>query len=105
MAGRMTTPVVSLGRKALSQWACCPNGKTYDGKGSRERSQESGRRVEEEAGDKHTATDWTPAANPREAFKQESQRLDSNGGAKSDSNYNKNESPGKKMLQEDAKRQ
>ena len=81
------------------------SGKTYDGKGSRERSQESGRRVEAETGDKHTSTDWTPAKNARDAFKQEAQRLDSNGGSKSDSNYNKIESPGKKMLQEDAKKQ
>jgi hypothetical protein len=80
------------------------SGKTYDGKGSRERSQESGRRVEAETGDKHTATDWTPAKGSREAFKQESERLDSNGGSKSDSNHNKIESPGKKMREEDAKK-
>jgi RHS repeat-associated protein len=81
------------------------SGKTYDGKGSRERSQESGRRVEAETGDKHTSTDWTPAQSSRDAFKQEAKRLDSNGSSKSDSNYNKIESPGKKMLQEDAKKQ
>ena len=61
--------------------------------------------MEAETGDKHTSTDWTPAKNARDAFKQEAQRLDSNGGSKSDSNYNKIESPGKKMLQEDAKKQ
>jgi len=37
-----------------------------------------------------------------EAVKQESQRLESNGGPKSESNYNKIESPGKKMREEDA---
>ncbi len=78
------------------------SGKTYDGKGSRERSQESGRRVEGETGDKHTATDWTPAKDSREGFQQESKRLDSNGGSKSDANYNKIESPGKKMREQDA---
>jgi hypothetical protein len=50
--------------------------------------------VEAATGDKHTSTDWTAAKNSREAFKQESQRLESNGGPKSESNYNKIESPG-----------
>lgn len=74
---------------------------TYDGKGSRKRSQDSAKRIEQETGDKHTATDWTPAQNQREAFKQESRRLDSHGGAKSDQNHNKIESPGKKMRESD----
>jgi RHS repeat-associated protein len=77
------------------------SGKTYDGKGGRDRSQASGRRVESETGDKHVATDWSPAKNNREAFKQESERLDSHGGARSESNYNRIESPGKKMREED----
>jgi RHS repeat-associated protein len=77
------------------------SGKTYDGKGGRERSQESGKRVEAETGDKHVATDHTSAPNNREAFKDESRRLDSNGGAKSPDNHNKIESPGKKYRKED----
>ena len=77
------------------------SGKTYDGKGDRERSQESGRRIEKETGDRHIATEFTPAESPREAFKQESQRLDSHGGPKSDSNHNKIDSPGKKMRIQD----
>lgn len=77
------------------------SGKTYDGKGDRARSQTSGRRVENETGDQHVATEWSPASNSREAFKQESQRLDSNGGPQSGGNYNKIESPGKNMRLED----
>ncbi len=77
------------------------SGKTYDGKGDRGRSQDSGKRVEKETGDPHVATDWTPAENDREAFKQESRRLDSHGGPKDPGNYNKIESPGKKMRQQD----
>jgi hypothetical protein len=77
------------------------SGKTYSGKGSRARSQVSARRVEKETGDKHIATDWTPASNDRAAFKQESGRIDANGGPASSGNYNKIESPGKKMCQQD----
>lgn len=77
------------------------SGMTYDGKGSRQRSQESGRRVERETKDPHVATDWTPAGNSRDAFKQESQRLDSHGGPGSASNHNKIESPGRRMREED----
>ena len=77
------------------------SGMTYDGKGSRARSQESGRRVEAETGDKHVATDWTPAGGSRDAFKDESRRLDSHGGPQSSSNHNKIESPGKKMREMD----
>jgi hypothetical protein len=77
------------------------SGKTYSGKGSRERSQASGRRVEKQTGDKHTATDWTPSANKREAFKDESRRVDANGGANSSSNHNQKESPGKNYRKQD----
>ena len=101
--------VVDLGKTAAKKRAkqtgsytnTHASGKTYEGKGTRARSQESGRRVEKETGDPHVATDWTPASNRREAFKQESQRLDAAGGPKSPSNYNKIESPGKKMRIQD----
>lgn len=77
------------------------SGRAYHGKGTRARSQESGRRVEKKSGDKHTSTDWSPAKNSREAFKDESKRLDGDGGPKSESNYNEVESPGKRMRKED----
>jgi hypothetical protein len=67
----------------------------------RERSRASGMRVEKKAGDKHVATDWTKSPNDREAFKDESHRIDSNGGTDSTSNYNQIESPGKKYTQQD----
>lgn len=67
----------------------------------RERSQISGRRVEKETGDKHIATEWTRSEDSREAYKRESRRIDANGGVKSDQNYNKIESPGKKYLSQD----
>jgi RHS repeat-associated protein len=77
------------------------SGKVYVGKGSRKRSQESGRERARDNNDPHTATDWTPAATERDAFKDESRRLDAAGGPDSKNNYNEIESPGKKMRQED----
>ncbi|MEZ4297502.1 MAG: RHS repeat-associated core domain-containing protein [Polyangiaceae bacterium] len=77
------------------------SGKTYSGKGSRTRSQQSGRRVAREHGDPHTATDWSPADNKGEAFKQESRRIDGHGGIDSSSNYNRVESPGKRLRNAD----
>ncbi len=77
------------------------SGKTYSGKGSRERSQASGRRVERETGDRHTATDWRPSTSSRDAFKAESRRIDENGVARAGSNHNKIESPGARYRRED----
>ena len=77
------------------------SGKTYVGKGSRKRSQVSGRREAKRNNDPHVATDWTPARNNREAFKQESRRLDAEGGPGSPQNYNRIEQPGKKYRFQD----
>jgi hypothetical protein len=65
------------------------SGKTYVGKGPKQRSQDSGKRIGDRNKDPHTSTDHTPAENDREAFKQESIRLDAEGSPKSDSNYNR----------------
>ena len=78
------------------------SGKTYSGKGGRARSQASGRRIEQKYGDRHIATDWTPAPNSRQAFKDEARRIKENGGARdSEKNYNLRESPGLRYLLED----
>jgi RHS repeat-associated protein len=77
------------------------SGKTYDGKGDKTRSQVSGKRVAKENNDAHVSTDWTAAANDREAFKDESRRLDSHGGAGSANSYNKRESPGANYRKQD----
>jgi RHS repeat-associated protein len=77
------------------------SGKKYHGKGDRGRSQESGREKDNKNGDPHTSTDWTPAENDREAFKQESRRLKQDGGHRSDSNYNRRDSPGTKYIKQD----
>jgi hypothetical protein len=78
------------------------SGKTYDGKGDKTRSQDSGKRIQKQTGDKHTATEFKPATNDREAFKDESRKLDSHGGPDSSANHNKIESPGKKYREEDS---
>ncbi len=77
------------------------SGKTYHGKGSRARSQTSGRREAKSNNDPHVATDWEPATSQREAFKQESLRLDADGGPSSSTNYNRIEQPGKKYREQD----
>jgi RHS repeat-associated protein len=77
------------------------SGKVYIGKGSRARSQASGEREAVANNDPHVATEWRPATSHREAFKEESRMLDAEGGAASPSNYNRIESPGKKMRIDD----
>ena len=100
-AERGAADVAKAGKETGSYTNFHESGKSYSGKGNRARSQVSARRVEKATGDKHVATDWTAAPNSREAFKQESGRLDGNGGPGSSGNYNKIESPGKKMCQQD----
>jgi RHS repeat-associated protein len=75
------------------------SGKTYAGKGGTKRSQASGRRVEKAANDQHVATDWTEAPNDTEAFKDEARRIEKAGGPRNPNNYNKIESPGRKLLE------
>ena len=73
----------------------------YVGKGSKSRAGRSGRRVAKEQNDPLVETDYEPASSDREAFKDEQQKLDQHGGAKSDKTYNKINSPGKKYIEED----
>ncbi len=75
--------------------------KTYVGKGSKQRSQDSGKNIAKRHDDPHRSTEHTPAENNREAFMQESRRLDDEGGPGSNSNYNRIESPGKKFRAQD----
>lgn len=49
----------------------------------------------------HYFNEFEPASNDREAFKDESRRLDSHGGPDSSANHNKIESPGKKYRDQD----
>jgi YD repeat-containing protein len=74
-------------------------GRTIQTKKSRERSQVSGRRVERQTGDSHVATDFAEAPNETQAFKDEARRIEQTGGPASQQNYNRIESPGKKLLE------
>jgi RHS repeat-associated protein len=95
--GSNTSPTTETGSYTNTH----ESGKTYDGKGDRTRSQDSGKRIEKQTGDKHSATEFNPATNDREAFKDESRKLDSHGGPRSSANHNKIESPGKKYREQD----
>jgi hypothetical protein len=77
------------------------SGKEYIGVGKYPRSQESARKIAKDHKDPHVKTAFKPAANRREAFKEESRQIDARGGIKSPKIYNIMESPGRKYRQED----
>ena len=71
--------------------------KGYAGKGGTTRARRSAREKSAEHADPVKAIDHTPAKSNPEAFRQEAARLEAIGGAKSPKNYNKINSPGKKL--------
>jgi RHS repeat-associated protein len=77
------------------------SGKTYDGKGPASRMEVSAKERSAANNDPVVSKVWTPAANRRDAFKQESRNMDANGGPGSPNNYNEIESPGKKYRVQD----
>ncbi|RIW11878.1 hypothetical protein D0X99_20170 [Algoriphagus lacus] len=76
------------------------NGMKYHGKGPESRMNKS---ANERATKNNPvkSKDWTPAKNDRDAFKQESERLENDGGHRSNTNYNKRDSPGTKYRKQD----
>lgn len=82
------------------------SGKTYHGKGGEKRAADSGKQQAKANNDPPKSTDLTPAKNDREAFKQESRRLDKDKtpdepGHKNPNNYNVRDSPGTKYRKQD----
>jgi len=77
------------------------SGKTYHGKGSEARARTSAAEKARQYNDPLDHTDWKPANNSREAFKDEAIRIRNDGGVKNPNNYNKINSPGEKYLKED----
>lgn len=75
------------------------SGKKYHGKGNENRMKQSAREKEKKYGDRPASMEWTPAENDRQAFIGEYKRLKADGGPSNPNNYNKIESPGKKMSQ------
>jgi hypothetical protein len=74
---------------------------TYDGFGAKARAIESAQEKSWLHDDPIESIDHTPAESLLEGYKQESRRLDSNGGPKSPKTYNKIESPGKNFRRRD----
>jgi RHS repeat-associated protein len=72
------------------------SGKTYSGKGSEERMNKSSRRIEKEYNDPVIHQEHTPAANTKQSFIDEQNRIDTTGGPGGNT-YNKRNSPGKKL--------
>ncbi|MBP1165008.1 RHS repeat-associated protein [Chryseobacterium sp. PvR013] len=87
------------------------SGKKYHGKGDEKRAAKSGKEKAEKNDDPLEKTDWTEAKNDREAFKQESERMETDAdkdqgtpGHKSENNYNQRRSPGDRYREQDTKK-
>lgn len=81
------------------------SGNSYHGKGSEERAKQSAKEKEKTYNDPVKSTDWKPAKNEKEAFKDEARRIRQDGGVENPKNYNKINSPGEKELKkEDAQK-
>jgi hypothetical protein len=79
------------------------SGNKYHGKGTEDRMNESAKEKATEHDDPVVAQDFKPAANKREAFKDEARRIREDGGVENPNNYNKINSPGEKYLKQDGK--
>lgn len=77
------------------------SGARYHGKGDSSRAADSGREMANRHNDRHVGTETRSALNDRESFKQESRALEADGGPKSNTNYNRIDSPGTKHRRED----
>jgi hypothetical protein len=82
------------------------SGKKYHGKGGKKRAEQSAKEKAEKNNDPATETDWKPAENDREAFKDESRRIEEDKvgdtpGHKNPDNYNNRRSPGDRYRLED----
>jgi len=77
------------------------SGKKYHGKGDETRAQKSATEKAKANNDPVKKTDWKPSANSRQAYKDESRRLQQDGGHRNPNNYNKRDSPGTKYRKQD----
>jgi hypothetical protein len=77
------------------------SGKKYHGKGTEKRMNESGKEKAEANDDPVVNQEFKPAANNREALKDEARRIREDGGVDNPNNYNKINSPGEKYLKQD----
>jgi len=75
-------------------------GNVYHGKGPPERAVQSAKRVATQEKDVPTGISYVPAEGDRRALKEEARRIGADGGP-GKGNYNRIESPGKRMLEEE----
>jgi DNA-binding protein H-NS len=73
------------------------SGKTYSGKGDKPRMNQSAKDIAKKYNDPLKSQDFTPAKSTKDGYIQEHNRIQTNGGVKSNKNYNQRESPGKKL--------
>jgi RHS repeat-associated protein len=82
------------------------SGMKYHGKGGEDRAAQSGQEKADKYNDPLEHTDHTPADDDRQAFKDEDTRMQTDQeGHKSDKNYNKRASPGKRYKEQDANKE
>ncbi len=81
------------------------SGKNYHGKGPESRANESANEKAKTNNDPVQNTDWKPAKNDQEAFKDEAKRIRKDGGVGNGNNYNIRNSPGEKMLKKEEAKQ
>jgi RHS repeat-associated protein len=77
------------------------SGKKYHGKGDETRMTKSANEKAKANNDPVKTKEFTKAKNDREAYKQESKRLQNDGGHKNPNNYNKRDSPGTNYRKQD----
>jgi len=77
------------------------SGNKYHGKGTEDRMNQSGKEKATKYDDPVVSQDFKPAANDRDAFKDEARRIREDGGIQNPNNYNKINSPGEKYLRQD----
>jgi RHS repeat-associated protein len=80
------------------------SGNKYHGKGTKSRAEQSASKKVIEYTDPLKKSEWKPAKNEKEAFKAEARRIRKDGGIQNPKNYNKRNSPGEKILQEEEKK-
>ncbi len=80
-----------------------PDGSRYHGKGGMDRAKTSARQRARQHGYDlgNTTIDWTPAANDRESFKDEDDRIQDDGGVDNPGNHNVRNSPGRRYNEQD----
>lgn len=98
-AGEINITVLTSGSYTID----FPDGTSYHGKGPMSRAISSAKRIAKRNGYEigENLIDWTSAPNDREAFKQEDDRIQSDGGVENPNNHNKINSPGRKYNEMD----